>query len=194
MRGSRPLRSIRSSAARAAPPNGRSAPFASSSRAPSACAISSAGVVCGAAADADHEAAKSGVQRGADHLAEAVRGGDARVPPVRGHHREPGCPGHLNERRVAVAKRAPSGRDRFAKRPGHGGSLDRSAGAVDQRLQRAVAAVRDRHEHRVGVRHDAQHAVPHRLSHGPRGTGCLCRSRGLGLSSWWNRIIEPERF
>ena len=108
-------------------------------------------IVGGGAADAEDnllDAAGDGV---GDELAGAVGRRDQRVALVLRHEREARRFRHLDDRGAAVAEEPIGGLHAVAERRRHLRLHDRSAGRVDQRLNRPLPAVGHRHFHVYGV-------------------------------------------
>ena len=124
-----------------------------------------AGVVGGASAYAENEAAVPRFQRLGDQFAQAVSGRHQRVALLGRHQRQPGRSRHLDDSGAAVAHGPPACAHPLAQRAGDFGRPCLAAGGLDESLEGAVPSVRHRHQHDVGIRQDAQHA----LSHRPRG-------------------------
>ena len=137
-----------------------------------------AAVVGGAATNAEDEAARTGVERGADQLAGAAGAGEERVAPVRRNQRQAAGGRHLDHRGVAIAGEAVEGLHGFTERAADRHGLLASAGRGDHRVHRALAAVRHRHQHVVGVGENLAEAGFDRLRDFERGQAFLVRIGG----------------
>ena len=120
----------------------------------------------GRAADADHHPARSGVDRGADQLAGAVRPRAQRIQRDAGQPPQAAGLGDV-QRGAAVGEHREPGVARPAERVVDRGGVPAAATGGQQRRRGALAAVGHRHQHQVVA---GTHAAP------PGGQG-LCRLR-----------------
>ena len=127
------------------PPGSRSRPRSSSKRKPSAWPQPGTAVVGGAAADADHNPARSRGDRCQEQLAGAARGGDERVALPGGNQHQPRRRRHLDDGGLTVTEQAETGDDRLTERAGHLNFAVRAASRRDEGLGRSFAAVGHRH-------------------------------------------------
>ena len=143
-------------------------------------------------AAADQDPSYAGVERGADQLADAVRGRGAGVAEGARDEGEARDGRHLHHRRprqgrVVGAEEREVGADRLADRA-RGRQGDQTApGGGGQRGGRALAAVDQGDEVHLGVGHDPADARRDRLGGGLGGAGGCAVTGSLG------RVIERER-
>ena len=111
-----------------------------------------AGVVGGAAAEAEDDAHGAGVQRGADQLAGAVAAGAQHVALGRRHPLQAAGRGHLDQRAALAGQPAPVRQQRRAERAAHPALALLAAGGREQRRHGAFAAVGHRPAQQLGLR------------------------------------------
>ena len=100
-----------------------------------------AGVVGGAAAEADNDAGVAEVEGFLDDFAGAAGGGGAGIAAFGRDEGEAGGAGHFDHGGYAVAHDAPEGFDGLTQGAGNDAAAHFAAGGVDQGFQGAVAAV-----------------------------------------------------
>ena len=110
------------------------------------------GVVGGAAAEAHDDAVETPVQRLADDLAGAPRGGNPGVPASGRDQCQSRRLGHLDDRGLTVSHRSPSGLQRLPQWSGDDFAEHLTAAAAHQGVYGAVTAVGDRGQYSLRVR------------------------------------------
>ena len=112
-----------------------------------------AAVVGRAPSDADDEMARAGIVRVLQQLADAVGGGDPRIPFVLRHEREARRLGHFDHRGRSPVDQPVLGVDGIAQRPANSERASIALRRRHQRVDRAVTTVRNRDQHQVCIRH-----------------------------------------
>ena len=108
-------------------------------------------IVRRAAADADDELVAAALDRGEHELSQSIRRRAARVALLFRHERQAGRIRHLDDRRLLRRQKAEAAIDRPLQRPRDRKAHDLARKACDERIDRALAAVRQREDLHFGL-------------------------------------------
>ena len=126
-----------------------------------------AGVVRRAPTETDDDARRTGIERSAQHLADAARGRETRIALRQRQQAEAAGLGRLHHRR-AIGQGADAGVHRNLSRARHLDRPQRAARGEDERFQRALAAIGDGPQHEFEIGSRGARAALHRQRGLPR--------------------------
>ena len=136
-----------------------------------------AAVVGRTAAQAQHNAPHSGIQRRANQLAGAMAAGRQHIAPARFNPVQAAGLGHLDNR-LGIRQQPPMRLNRIAQRPADAGLLQLAAGSAQQRINRALTTVGHRAEQQFGIGVNARPARRDGFSNSAGTQAFLERIRG----------------